>query len=226
MEGLPAPGRRLAKLIALAALLGAAAAAPQDPEAQRIRAKLQNTFVSVDFAEMPLAEFVHRFAQLCGENVVATASSAEAAGPITLKLTGVSLATVLRQALGPHGLIAEIEEGVLLIKKREQERLVLEFYDVRDLTVPLTHFPGVAINLAANAFGVQTVSAEPSSQSDEGITEQILIELIESHTGGDSWTTFEGCRVGGTGGGVLVVRQTPAHQRAVAALLARLRELR
>lgn len=210
-------------IAAIAVLASATAAEAQNPDNERILRKIASTNVTVDFSDMPLEDFARQIGSFIDENVVVMGEVAEEVPAINIKLSDVTVRTVINLALGPYGVIYVIEDGVCFFRKKGSESLKLEMYDVKDLIAPLTDFPGVDIALSSNQIGVNTQTDE--GEVAEGITEDILIELIQAHTAGDSWDTLEGASCTAHGG-VLVVRQTKGNHVLVEKFISRLRRLK
>jgi hypothetical protein len=208
-------------VVLIASTLWACAAPPQDADDARIRRKLQTTSISVDFVDMPFEDFVRQIASLTGENVVAAGVPDGSVPPIAIKLSGVSVESLLNLVLGPKDLIVTVEDGVVFIKPKTDERIYLELYDVRDMVAPLKDFPGVDISLTANQLGITTVTEDPVD-SPTGLTIEMLMELIQAHIDKDGW---DKASISATGG-VLVIRQTQPNQRAIERFLGKLRRLR
>lgn len=208
-------------LTTLAASFLACTALAQDADDERIRRKLRTIVVTLDLTDTPLAEFAQQVASWTGENVVVTGVEEGSVEPITIKLSGVSLESLARLVLEPKGLVIRVEEGVVHIRKIVDDPLVLELYDVRDLTAPLRNFPGVDISLSGTQLGIDTTVSE-AGEDNQGLPIETLMELIQAHVDKDGW---DNASISSTGG-ILVVRQTPTKQAAVSRFIGRLRRLR
>ena len=215
---------RMVGLTFMLASLVAAAGGRQDREAKRIKRKLASTKITIDFNEMRLLEFARQIARLSNENVVVRGIDEAEMPLVTIQLKGVSLESLLGLVLEPHELIYEIEDGILIITKRTAEKVVMEIYDIKELTAPLLDFPGVDIMLASNQIGVNTSTPDPEPQ--EGVlTGDVLVELIMAHTAGDTWDSLTGASVSHMRG-LLIVRQTKRNQRQIRRFLNRMRALK
>ena len=201
-----------------------ASADKQDRDKIRIKRKLSSTKVSVDFPDITFQEFARRIAQLSAENVVIMGIDEAEMPSVSIRLTGVTLETVLGLVLSPNDFIYTIEDGVIVIKNKTAEKVVLDMYDVKDLTAPLRDFPGVDVYLASNTLGVDTQTPD-ADDTDGGITGDILVELIQAHTAGDSWDDLPGTSVS-FHSGILIVRQTKRNQRIIERFIGRLRSLK
>lgn len=214
--------RRIVTAFLISGILSVAATGQDE---RRIRDKLASTTIpQIDFDDVTLIEFARQISQLSGENVVVIGIEESRMPMVSIKLKGVSLESLLNLVLGPEDLIHAVEGSVIYIKKKSTQPVVLELYDVNDLTAPLRDFPGVDVILDSNSLGVST--ATPEGAELPGLTADALVEMIQAHTGGKSWDELPGASVSATAGGLIVVRQTKETQRRIARFLSQMRRLR
>ena len=187
----------------------------------RIERALRSTKVSVDFSDLPLEDFARRIAQLSGENVVVRGAPDDVTVSITLK--NVAISSLLKLALKPHDLFAPIEDGVITIRLCTEVEVVLELYDVRDLTAPLMDFPGAVVRLSPNEVGIDPGVSDRRVVTD--VDGETVAELMLAHVVPESWDELEGASITAHDG-VLVVRQSRENHRKIERFLTRLRRLK
>lgn len=209
-------------LATLALALGAASALAQSLEDEEIRRKIVNQRVSViDFPGSTLREVAERIAEVSGVNVVIQGVNVDEVPPITITLTDVTLESVLGLILDEHNLMWTVKDGIVYIIKIVDVPKVIEIYDVRDLLMPITNFPGIDIALSTDSLGVVTTTEE--SEETAGISEEIVIELIKAHTGQGSWDDGGGSITSNSG--LIVIRNRRDVHRQVDRFLGELRKM-
>jgi hypothetical protein len=137
--------------------------------------------------------------------------------PITLKLAGVTLRSVLKLLLEPVQLTYVVEDGVMKIttSAKANDRLVTRTYPVHDLYHP----PGIAED---QPFGEKGAPRRVASEPRPGDLETAIARTIDP----DSWDNKNGpgsmtyVRQSGS----LVIRQTPSAHEEILQLLRDLRE--
>jgi type II secretory pathway component GspD/PulD (secretin) len=210
--------RSVALLLALAAAIPADA---QDPRKSEYESKLKNLKLSLDFKEAPLEQVVDYLREIADLNLLADAKVREKGISISLKVSELTLHSILKLMLQPHGCDVMYLEGVLMLMTKEDiaDRTVkMELYDCRDILHPIRNFPGVDIDLSSTGAGVLTTDLD----ADEG-GEMPIEELVRTHTGGGSWEDNPKAVVR-LQNGLLVVKNTPEVHRQVRRLLDLLRE--
>ncbi len=177
---------------------------PLSPQEQRIEATLEKS-LDCDFTDTPLYDVVPFFAEYASIKMVIDVNALTEEGiapdtPITRKLDGLRLRSLLHLILTPLQLAAIPKHDVLLVTTlaKAKQHLVTRTYPVSDLC----HFPGY-----------------------EGPDFQSLIRIIEEETSGP-WQTRDG--EGGTltdleASGSVSVRQTYQVHREILELLRSLR---
>lgn len=146
---------------------------------------------------------------------------------VTIKVKDVRLKSALKLILGQYDLAAVYQDGIVRITTRERvnQNVITQFYDVRDLLLKISNFPGPKLELtggegSGGSTGITFTVEEPQqSKVDEGFLE----ELIKTNTGGKSWEENPNAAVRITPTGILIVTQTRAVHKEVENLLNMLR---
>jgi hypothetical protein len=187
----------------------------QDPKEREIEAKLKNLKLTLDFKDATLDQIADYLRDVADINLIVSGKVEKVEG-ISIKVTDLSLRSVLSLILAPRNLITIVKDGVLTIATREEEPVVLDIYDVKDLTYVLPDFPGVEKGLEGSPF-------DPPSEPTEAPPLPIE-ELVKGHTGGKSWD--EGRATIALHNGLLVVKQTKAVHQQIRRMLNELRRMR
>jgi general secretion pathway protein D len=180
---------------------------------------LRTQFISqFDFPSGTLAELSDRLQQYTNLNFAITEGADPSTAVAAQGLTNVPVETVLNLALEAADLGWFVQDGVVMIVPRNavRARTVMEVYDVQDITYALRDFPGVQVNLAQNQLGVTTLT-NPGEETP-GFTAETLAQLIQETLDPDGWNPEQGHSISPQQG-LLIVRQTPEVQAAIAALL-------
>jgi len=185
-----------------------------------LEAKLKNLKLTLDFKESTLdalADYVRDVADL---NIVVSPKIEKRDG-VTLKVTDLSLKSILSLVLKPRGLICLVKDGVLSITVKEDEPVVLEIYDVRDVMYSPPDFIAPEIDLDSTKPGVIC----DLGMATETTPEFPLEELVRAHTGGRSWDENAKASLK-LSNGLLVVKQTKSVQREIRRMLAEMRTMK
>lgn len=194
----------------------------QSSEDEELRRRIISQRVGVvDFPGVTLREVADRVAELSGANVVIQGITAEEIPPITITLTDVTLESVLGLILDEYKLTWTVRDGIVYIIKKAELPKMIEIYDVRDLLMPITNFPGVDMNLSSDSLGIVTTTEE--AEEVQGITEDVLVELIKTHTGQGSWDEEGGSITNHSG--LIVIRNRRDVHKQVERFLNELRKL-
>jgi type II secretory pathway component GspD/PulD (secretin) len=207
--------RTLAIILALAA-----PAAAQDNKKDEYASKMSNLRVSLDFKDAPLDSIIDYLREIADMNIFLDQKVREKQLTLSIKVTEISLKSVLSLMLKPHGCDTMFKDGVLMVMTKEDiaDRLTrMEIYDCRDILYPVQDFPGVDISLAQDQIGVNVVS----DGGGEGNAFPIE-ELVKAHTGGRSWeeNPKAACSMQN---GLLIIKNTPEVHKQVRRLLDMLR---
>lgn len=199
--------RTLALVAALACI--PAASAQEVRTAKDADLKLKSLKIDVDFREMPVSQFADYIAEVAGVNLVVDTAVRESDVKVTLKVTNVSVKTILSMCLAPHKLAFGWRDGVLRIAKEEEFQKDVKLYmiDVRDLLYPIQDFPGVELNLGDGGL-------LPSQETPATPTEMPIVDLIKAHTGGKTWEDNPRASIN-LNNGLLVIKQTPEVYKQV-----------
>ncbi len=209
---------------AFVAVLALPAAAQDKKESdviarQQIEAKLKNLRITLDFKDATLQAVCDYLREIADLNLFVSNKVEGQGDNLSIKVTDITLKSVLSLVLKPKGLTYMIKDGVLLITTQEEanEDVIMEIYDVRDLLYPIKDFPGVDISLATDAIGTTAVAEE----GGEGSV-MALEEIVKAHTGGKTWeeNTKASCSLQN---GLLVIKQTREVHKQVRRLIGQLR---
>ncbi len=207
------------KMTACFLTLGLALAA-QDSRKSEYESKLKNLKLSLDFKEAPLDQVVDYLREIADINILADAKVREKNLVVSIKITELTLHSVLKLMLQPHGCDVMYRENVLMLMTKEDiadRTMKMELYDCRDILHPVLDFPGVDIDLSATGAGVLAADLGGAEGSEVPIE-----ELIRTHTGGRSWEENPKA-VLRLQNGLLVVKNTPEIHKQVRRLLDLLR---
>lgn len=207
--------RTLALILALAV-----PAAAQDRGYAEVKSKLRNLRITLDFQDAPLATIIDYIREISDINIFVDNKVREMDLVVSMKVKEISVGSVLKLMLAPHGCDALYREGVLMIMTKEdiQDKTVkLELYDCRDILYPIMDFPGVDIQLAADSIGT-TLLVDSGAESEPFPIE----ELVRAHTGGTSWddNPKASCTLQN---GILIIKNSPPVHKQVIRLLNMLR---
>jgi hypothetical protein len=136
---------------------------------QKIYSALEEPVENFDFVETPLRDVVAQIEDAHGIQVELDVRSLEDFGidldtPITKNLSGISLRSALRLALGELDLAYLVKDEVLLIttSQRAEEDLVIKVYPVADLVLPVN--PSSGLNPFQTGGGLGGANAINSGQ--------------------------------------------------------------
>jgi len=199
---------------------------------RRMLLTLDDTLVTFDFKEKPLAEVLKFFTDFTGVNLVlAPAVQAEAGNldlDVTLRLTKISVRSALEIILELKNLGSVYRHGVIMITTPEDARgkPKLRIYSIGDLTVRIRDFPGPDMMLkpsGAEDFG-RIFGGEEEGREHAFADPDFIQDLVTDNTGPDTWDD-DGVRIS-VNRRLLIVRQYPSVHREIARLLALLRGYR
>jgi len=202
----------MAGMLALLALL-------QGDSSTDVERKLSSMRISVEFGQTPLAEAIDFIREASGLNIVVD-RRVDLGARVTLQVKGVSLKSALRLILRPLEADYLVSEGILRVVPGEelQARVSLRIYDLGDLTMPLTEFPGGELSLGETGV----VIGPPELTMDRTDMEGFLEELFQSFTGRAAWDDNPNASIR-IQNGLLIVRQTREVHAKLEKLLGMLR---
>ena len=186
----------------------------------RVNDEPQDLRITLDFQDAPLATIIDYIREVSDLNIFVDTKVRDMDLVISMKVQEISVGSVLKLMLSPHGCDALYREGVLMIMTKEdiQDRTVkLELYDCRDILYPIVDFPGVDIQLQQDQLGVVTLDAGDTESEPFPIE-----ELVRAHTGGTSWDDNAKASVT-LQNGILIVKNSPPVHKQVIHLLNMLR---
>ena len=164
--------------------IGTGAAVKTDPRTREIENILATTIVNINFEETPLQDAVNFLAQYAGVNILVLPAVGEEKSEddllVSLQADDITVKAALDLIAVTKGLAHRIEKGVVQITTETEGAgpLVLDIYDVKDLTVPIQSFPGEDINLVPSGgfgFGFDEGEKPEPIQTFEG---DALADLI------------------------------------------------
>ena len=211
--------KTLAMVTAL--LLGGSLAPAQDAMKAEYEGKLNNIKVTLDFQNAPLDQVVDYLREISGLNLFVDSKVRDKNIVVSLKVTEISLRSILGLILKPHDCDILFKDGVLQLMTAPEvadHTMKMEIYDCRDILYPITHFPGIDLDLSASGPGV-VLQQDPGNDSGGEIP---IEEMVRAHTGGRSWEENPKavCKMQN---GLLVIKNTPAVHKQVLRLLDLLR---
>ncbi|MEN8148360.1 MAG: hypothetical protein ABFS86_00970 [Planctomycetota bacterium] len=189
--------------------VGRGAAMEVDPRIQEIENILDSTTVNVNFEETGLQDAVNFLANYANVNIIVLPSVEEEKSEdellVTLRADNISVRSALELITLTRQLSFRIVDGVVQIGTESEAMgdLVLDLYDVKDLTVPIKSFPGDDINLTPSGgfgFGLFEEEEIDPIQAFEG---DALADLIRDTIDTAVWD--EGGDVQFREGGILIV---------------------
>jgi type II secretory pathway component GspD/PulD (secretin) len=198
----------------------------EDPRAREIENILAAKTVNINYENTSLQEAIKFLAEYAEVNIIVLPKvfeeKTEDELSITLKADGITVASALDLITLTKGLSYRIEQGVVQIGTAAEGlgKMLLDLYDVKDLTVPIQSFPGEDINLVPSGgfgFGFEEEATEPQ-KAFEG---DALAELIRSSVDPEVWDA--GGDVAFREGGILIVKAPTATHRKIVELLNGLR---
>jgi type II secretory pathway component GspD/PulD (secretin) len=198
----------------------ATAAFAQDDKREQVQAKLNNMRITLDFKDASLDGVIDYLREISDINMFVDTKVRDKNIVVTLKVSDISLKSVLGLMLKPHNCDTMWREGVLMVMTREDviDRTVkMQIYDCRDILYPVRDFPGVEIDLSKDSIGAVVI--DPGG----GETAELPIEeLVKAHTGGRSWEENPKCACR-LNNGLLIVKNTPEVHKQIVRLLDMLR---
>jgi hypothetical protein len=221
-------GAAMKGTIALAALLvGAGFALGQDERKTDALRRLETMRITLDFQNAPLEDVAGFLRDATGMNFVIDSELHARLAPeqlkVTFKVKDLQLKSALRLLLSTRDMSAVWREGVIFIQHREKSAAAattLRVYDVRDLFFKIEDFPGPSMELGQRPGTLITMPDDPPAGV---MSEELVTELIQAHTGGGSWDSAHGAGIALTNG-LLVVTQTRAVHEEIRRLLDLLRQ--
>lgn len=178
-----------------------------------------DTRISVDFRGESLSEAIDVVRGATGLNII-VAEGGET--PVRAKLLEVRARSLLKLILEVNGLMATLDGEAIVVRFRRCRGTALRVYDVRGLLAKIEDFPGPRIELGhpsrERGLLVMTLEYFPPPRV---FPEDLLLDLVRTHTGGRSWNDVPGASMTYRDG-LLYVTQTRDVHREIGDLLSRL----
>ena len=206
---------------ACAAGLSTPAAFAGDDDYLAAKSALERTVIpTVAFVGEDLEEVVGFCGSVTGLNFVLTPEAVDEEIKISLNLSNVSVAQLLRLVVRLKELRITYVDGIILVDLKGPHRTkpYIRIYDIRSIQVEIRDFPGPELSLETDDEGPSIVIGI-GQDPDPGLPTEDIVEMIESFTGADTWEEDDRCSVS-TFGGMLIVVQHPEVHRDIAWLLA------
>ncbi len=201
------------------------------PAEREMLDRLATTSVpSINFDDTPMETALGYLSDISSVNILVSpavlANFGEDELLVSLTLEDTTVQRVLDLITETKGLKSEMRYGAVSIVPGDQpaSNLVLNFYDVRDLTKTVSDFPGREMNIepSSSAFGFGDEGLEPELQP-RVIEIDRLISLIQDNIDLEMWETNDNANVREQNG-TLVVRAPRATHNKIKDLLDDLRE--
>jgi len=171
----------------------------EGPSGQQVRLNLTSTVFSIDFEDTPFEDVMALVTRVTGVPIRIEIPGMDAASAeewlVTLRADDITAANVLELVCLTKGVRWTIDSGVVVVGPPHPSLLVLDLYDVRDMTVPIQSFPGDKWSRLGEGEG----DPEPRFCFEGGA----LAKLIRVTIDVDVWTS--GGDVSYREGGVLIV---------------------
>ena len=216
----------------MATMMALAMAAPawggEDSDTSREAAirKLGAMRVSVDFRDQSLESAVSYLRDFTGLNLVIQSAGDDPDAPVRLTVRDLPVKSVLKLMLESRGLTATWRNGAIVILPREELRStkVLRIYDVKSHLMKIQDFPGPTMELASPLGGSVScwqagVVVTESQEIACVLYEDLIVELVQTYVGGDSWDDKGSVELVN---GNLIVSQSPKVHREIEKFLRKL----
>lgn len=200
----------------------------ESSEEQEIERRLESIRVHVDFENTDIQTVAEFFAARTGVNFLLVPQLDEALSDserlISLKVDDTTVKRALDLIAEIRPIRTMVEDGVVKLVPPElmREKLYLEFYDIRDLTQPIVHFPSKDINLRPSVGFFEEEPEELPEPVPVILEGERLIELIRSTIDPESWNENPDATIN-IQHGTLVVNQSRHVHRMINDLLQDLR---
>lgn len=229
-------------------IVWAVAAAAFAQGAQDPAERLKTERVTLDLRGADLADAVRVVGDVIGVPIYVAPGTLdellESERMVSVRARDITARSLLRLILKPRALTLTVREGVVMVVKESdlESAVVTRVYDVQDLTARVEDFP-----LPTPDFGILPGYGGRGSSSRGGggaaLTSQLLnelwapegggeemdvmrlSELIQTHAGGESWTTDPKVGIQEIRG-ILIVAQTEPVHGEIEELLGALRRMR
>ena len=129
----------------------ATAAFAQDDKREQVQAKLNNMRITLDFKDASLDGVIDYLREISDINMFVDTKVRDKNIVVTLKVSDISLKSVLGLMLKPHDCDVLFKDGVLQVMTKADvadKTMRMEIYDCRDILYPVRDFPGVVIDLS------------------------------------------------------------------------------
>lgn len=168
--------------------------------------------ITLDFQDTDLADVVAFLQKVTNANIILdTRAAAAAPPPVTLKVERMKLRFVLDFVMKITGLKYILRDEAILISNAEGTRgdLFMKIYDIRDLTHPMTSFPGPNLTIPApGEQGSTLLPAIESTAAPEGADQ--FIEIIRQVVSSSTWDTG-GAAITEYNGSMVVTQSAEVH---------------
>ncbi len=200
-------------------LLGLAGLLQDASSSAEVERKLSSMRISFEFGETALADAVDFVREASGLNIVID-PRVDKRAVVMIQVKGVALKSALNLILRPLEAGYLVSEGIVRIVPEEElkARVTLRIYDLGDLTMPLTEFPGGELSIGEHGV----VIGPPELAVDSTDLAGYLTEVFQSFTGRAAWNDNPNASLL-IQNGLLIVRQTREVHAKLERLLGMLR---
>lgn len=211
-------------MLTIAFLLAAA-----DAQSADIVRRLDATPVTLRLEGAYLPDAVSLISDFTGVPIVVRETATENLSDtdlyVNLRVTRLPARTVLRLLLRNRGLTLVIRDGIATVVPVEEveHAVVTRIYDIRDLTFRIEDFPappvefGIPVTRGGGGFAASSrqfladLFDTPAVTNE--ITQDVVVELIETHTGRDTWSENPSASITDLGGRLVIAQSPEVHEQ-------------
>jgi tetratricopeptide (TPR) repeat protein len=182
-----------------------------------VRTKLRSMKVDLNYQDTPLREVMAFLREYTGLNIMvdpAAAGEIDESATVNFKARGVTVATALKyilQQVNENAAYDISEEKIVMLttKDKAMGKPIFELYDIRDLTLKLSNFPGPRLELlpGQGAGGGPGVSFTLEEPEEPKVSSDDIVTLIQENIRPQVWENSD----------LYAINMTPNHQLLVAA---------
>jgi type II secretory pathway component GspD/PulD (secretin) len=194
-----------------------------------VRAKLESMKIDMNYVDEPFGSVLTYLREFTGLNfIVDPESGLDTGKPVHFKVRGVTVATALRYLLEQFDLSYTVtEEKIVLITKPEKAlgRPVMDLYDIRDLVIKLSNFPGPKLELlpGAGAGGGPGVTFTLEEPEQPKVSSDDIVTLITENISPKVWEQADLYSINMTPNQQLLVSAPSDVHKEIREFLSRLR---
>lgn len=193
-------------------------------EDKEIQEKLKSQRITVNFTNIPLSAFVDYLREYLKPINFHLEDPASADKPVSVTLKDIPVENLLNIVLEPMDLGYYVKDGIVFIanKAQIQKQLMIDIYDVADLTFGINDFPGMDISLTPTPFDSSLFAQSAQQPAGPRFDIDMLTDLIKKSVDPKGWEDGTGKSVESQNG-VLIVKNTHEVHKMILQLLSDLR---